>query len=194
MYVKGCNRFENCPSIGYADLSEQHWAHYEIDSCIESKLLIGTSESTFAPDDPMTRAMIATVLYRLADTPSVAGVKNPYYDVFDDYYRDAAVWMHNSGIDIDDGFSFFRPDDIVTRQELAYFLYKFAGSRPADADLTKFADSGNIDGGCLAAMRWAVANGIIIGTDEGTLEPDSGATRAEIAAMLYRYLHSVNSI
>lgn len=194
VYVKGCNRFENCPSIGYADLSEQHWAHYEIDSCIESKLLIGTSESTFAPDDPMTRAMIATVLYRLADTPSVAGVKNPYYDVFDDYYRDAAVWMHNSGIDIDDGFSFFRPDDIVTRQELAYFLYKFAGSRPADADLTKFADSGNIDGGCLAAMRWAVANGIIIGTDEGTLEPDSGATRAEIAAMLYRYLHSVNSI
>ena len=73
-------------------------------------------------------------------------------------------------------------------------MYKFAGSRPADADLTKFADSGNIDGGCLAAMRWAVANGIIIGTDESTLEPDSGATRAEIAAMLYRYLHSVNSI
>ena len=194
VYVKGCNRFENCPSLDYCDVGEMHWAHYEIDYCIGSRLLIGTSTTTFEPDEPMTRAMVATVLYRLADAPSVSGKQNPYTDVSDDYYRDAAVWMHYSGINLDDGYGFFRPDDIVTRQELAYFLYKFAGSRPADADLTKFADSGNIDGGCLAAMRWAVANGIIIGTDEGTLEPDSGATRAEIAAMLYRYLHSVNSI
>lgn len=194
VYVKGCNRFDDCPALDYADLDEMHWAHYEIDYCIDSKLLIGTSTQTFAPEDPMTRAMIATVFYRLADAPSVSGKENPYSDVYDDYYRDAAVWMHSSGVNLDDGYGFFRPDDIVTRQEFAYLLYRFSGSGKPDADLTAFSDAGNVDDKYLDAMKWAVANGIIIGTDEGTLEPTSGASRAEISAMLYRFLHATNSI
>ena len=109
VYVKGCNRFDDCPALDYTDLDEMHWAHYEIDYCIDSKLLIGTSTQTFAPEDPMTRAMIATVFYRLADAPSVSGKENPYSDVYDDYYRDAAVWMHSSGVNLDDGYGFFRP-------------------------------------------------------------------------------------
>lgn len=193
-YVKGCNRFDDCPALDYTDLDEMHWAHYEIDYCIDSKLLIGTSTQTFAPEDPMTRAMIATVFYRLADAPSVSGKENPYSDVYDDYYRDAAVWMHSSGVNLDDGYGFFRPDDIVTRQEFAYLLYRFSGSSSVEADMTKFKDSGIVDDDYLDAMQWAVANGIIIGTDEGTLEPTSGATRAEIAVMLYRFLHTANSI
>lgn len=194
VYVKGCNRFENCPALKFTDLDETDWAHYEIDYCIDSKILIGTSTTTFAPKDPMTRAMIATVFYRLADTPSVSGKENPYSDVFDDYYADAAVWMHDSGINLDDGYGFFKPDELVTRQEFAYLLYKFSGSSSVEADLTKFKDSGIVDDDYLDAMQWAVANGIIIGTDEGTLEPTSGATRAEIAVMLYRFLHTANSI
>lgn len=195
VYVKGCNRFENCPSLGYGDISETHWAHYEIDYCIESGLLIGTDTNAFSPDDPMTNAMIATVLYRIAGTPSVEGVKNPYSDVYDEYYRDAALWMHDSGIAIDDGFDFFRPDDTVSRQEFAYLLFKFSGSKaPENADLSAFSDSGNVDEQYLDAMSWAVDRGIVIGTDEGTLEPRSGATRAEIAAMLYRYLHIMTAI
>ena len=194
VYVKGCNRFENCPSLDYCDVGEMHWAHYEIDYCIGSRLLIGTSTTTFEPDEPMTRAMVATVLYRLADAPSVSGKQNPYTDVSDDYYRDAAVWMHHSGINLDDGYGFFRPDDIVTRQEFAYLLYKFSGSSATDADLTKFKDVDNIDEQYLDAMKWAVAGGILVGTDEATLEPASGASRAEIAAMLYRFLGIVNSI
>lgn len=194
VYVRGCNRFDDCPALDYADLDEMHWAHYEIDYCIDSKLLIGTSTQTFAPEDPMTRAMIATVFYRLADAPSVSGKENPYSDVYDDYYRDAAVWMHSSGVNLDDGYGFFRPDDIVTRQEFAYLLYRFSGSGKPDADLTAFSDAGNVNDKYLDAMKWAVANGIIIGTDEGTLEPTSGASRAEISAMLYRFLHATNSI
>lgn len=194
VYVRGCNRFDDCPALDYADLDEMHWAHYEIDYCIDSKLLIGTSTQTFAPEDPMTRAMIATVFYRLADAPSVSGKENPYSDVYDDYYRDAAVWMHSSGVNLDDGYGFFRPDDIVTRQEFAYLLYRFSGSGKPDADLTAFSDAGNVDDKYLDAMKWAVAKGIIIGTDEGTLEPTSGASRAEISAMLYRFLHATNSI
>lgn len=194
VYVRGCNRFDDCPALDYTDLDEMHWAHYEIDYCIDSKLLIGTSTQTFAPEDPMTRAMIATVFYRLADAPSVSGKENPYSDVYDDYYRDAAVWMHSSGVNLDDGYGFFRPDDIVTRQEFAYLLYRFSGSGKPDADLTAFSDAGNVDDKYLDAMKWAVAKGIIIGTDEGTLEPTSGASRAEISAMLYRFLHATNSI
>ncbi len=194
VYVKGCNRFENCPSLDYCDVGETHWAHYEIDYCIDSRLLIGTSTTTFEPDEPMTRAMVATVLYRLADAPSVSGKQNPYTDVSDDYYRDAAVWMHYSGINLDDDYGFFRPDDIVTRQEFAYLLYKFSGSSAAKADLTKFKDVDDIDEQYLDAMKWAVAGGIIIGTDEATLEPTSGASRAEIAAMFYRFLGTANSI
>lgn len=194
VYVRGCNRFDDCPALDYTDLDEMHWAHYEIDYCIDSKLLIGTSTQTFAPEDPMTRAMIATVFYRLADAPSVSGKENPYSDVYDDYYRDAAVWMHSSGVNLDDGYGFFRPDDIVTRQEFAYLLYRFSGSGKPAADLTAFSDAGNVDDKYLDAMKWAVAKGIIIGTDEGTLEPTSGASRAEISAMLYRFLHATNSI
>lgn len=194
VYVKGCNRFENCPSLSYSDIDEMHWAHYEIDYCIDSRLLIGTSATTFAPDDPMTRAMIATVFYRLADAPSVAGKQNPYSDVSDDYYSEAAVWMHENGINLDDGYGFFRPDDIVTRQEFAYLLYKFSGGSAVDADLTKFKDSDDVDEKYIDAMKWAVASGIIIGTDEETLEPECGASRAEIAAMFYRFLAKTNSI
>ena len=194
VYVRGCNRFDNCPSIGYSDLSETHWAHYEIDYCIANKLLIGTDTVAFAPDDPMTRAMVATVFYRIADMPSVAGKANPYSDVFDEYYRDAAIWMYSSGMHINDGSGLFCPDSIVSRQEFAYLLYKFSADSAVDTDLTGFSDSGSIAEPYLDAMKWAISQGIIIGTDEGTLEPQSGATRAEISAMLYRYLHIVNSI
>lgn len=195
VYVRGCNRFENCPSLGFDDVSEMHWAHYEIDYCVESGLLVGTDTNTFAPDDPMTNAMIATVLYRIAGKPSVDGTKNPYFDVGDEYYTDAAIWLHDSGIAIDDGFDFFRPDDTVSRQEFAYLLFKFSGNKaPEKAELSAFSDSGNVDEMYLDAMSWAVSQGIIIGTDEGTLEPKSGATRAEICAMLYRYLHIMTAI
>ena len=196
VYVRGCNRFDNCPSIGYSDLSEMHWAHYEIDYCIDNKLLIGTDATAFAPDDPMTRAMIATVFYRFAGTPSVAELKNPYSDIDDDYYKDAAIWAGCNGINYDDGTGLFDPDGIVSRQEFVYMLYRFASTNgfgtqsPADSELSSFSDSGNIADIYLEAMEWAVGRGIIIGTDEGTLEPESGATRAEISAMLYRYCTS----
>ena len=196
VYVRGCNRFDNCPSIGYSDLSEMHWAHYEIDYCIDNKLLIGTDATAFAPDDPMTRAMIATVFYRFAGTPSVAELKNPYSDIDDDYYKNAAIWAGCNGINYDDGTGLFDPDGIVSRQEFVYMLYRFASTNgfgtqsPADSELSSFSDSGNIADIYLEAMEWAVGRGIIIGTDEGTLEPESGATRAEISAMLYRYCTS----
>ena len=196
VYVRGCNRFDNCPSIGYSDLSETHWAHYEIDYCIDNKLLIGTDATAFAPDDPMTRAMVATVFYRFAGTPSVAELKNPYSDIDDDYYKDAAIWAGCNGINYDDGTGLFDPDGIVSRQEFVYMLYRFASTNgfgtqsPADSELSSFSDSGNIADIYLEAMEWAVGRGIIIGTDEGTLEPESGATRAEISAMLYRYCTS----
>lgn len=199
VYVRGCNRFDNCPSIGYSDLSEMHWAHYEIDYCIDNKLLIGTDATAFAPDDPMTRAMIATVFYRFAGTPSVAELKNPYSDIDDDYYKNAAIWAGCSGINYDDGTGLFDPDGIVSRQEFVYMLYRFASTNgfgtqsPADSELSSFSDSGNIADIYLEAMEWAVGLGIIIGTDEGTLEPESGASRAEISAMLYRFLHTANS-
>lgn len=199
VYVRGCNRFDNCPSIGYSDLSEMHWAHYEIDYCIDNKLLIGTDATAFAPDDPMTRAMIATVFYRFAGTPSVAELKNPYSDIDDDYYKNAAIWAGCSGINYDDGTGLFDPDGIVSRQEFVYMLYRFASTNgfgtqsPSDSELSSFSDSGNIADIYLEAMEWAVGLGIIIGTDEGTLEPESGATRAEISAMLYRFLHTANS-
>lgn len=199
VYVRGCNRFDNCPSIGYSDLSEMHWAHYEIDYCIDNKLLIGTDATAFAPDDPMTRAMVATVFYRFAGTPSVAELKNPYSDIDDDYYKNAAIWAGCSGINYDDGTGLFDPDGIVSRQEFVYMLYRFASTNgfgtqsPADSELSSFSDSGNIADIYLEAMEWAVGLGIIIGTDEGTLEPESGATRAEISAMLYRFLHTANS-
>lgn len=195
LYEDGCMYGSDCPSAKFVDLDPYSWAHEGIDFCVMNKLFIGTSSNTFSPDDAMTRAMIVTVLYRWAGSPSVSGYTNPYADIADDYYHDAVLWAYKNKIIKSDTYKMFRPDEFVSREDFAYMLYKFAAylSVPTTtprADLGAYYDAGSIASGNLTAMKWCVGLGIIIGTSETSLAPDSGATRAQVATMLFRFMQS----
>ena len=202
MFQEGCIYGTACPSAHFTDVSSDHWGHEGIDFCINNKLLVGTSSNTFNPEDPMTRGMVVTVLYRLAGKPSVKNISNPYSDVFDEYYRDAALWAHENHITADNSYGLFLGDEIVSREEFALMLMRYAGSDYLDydvdnstfADLSGYTDAGDISVDCRQAMAWAVDKRIIIGMTSTTLEPISGATRAQVSTMLLRFMQACVSM
>lgn len=157
----------------YDDVASDAW-YSEAAAYVASKgLMMGTSENNFAPDGQMTRAMVWTVLGRMAgaDVDGSGG----------EWYAKARDWAAASGIS--DGSN---PNGGITRQELAVMLWRSAGSPEGTADLGAFSDGGDVAGWASAAMQWAAANGILNG-DNGMLKPGAPASRAEVAAMLMRF-------
>lgn len=186
---------DDCPSAGFRDVpGKSHWSHAGIDFCISNGLLRGTSTYTFSPDVGMTRAMLATVLHRMEGSPAPAGA-NPFRDVASGkWYTDAIVWAAENGITDGVGNDCFAPDDLLTREQLAALLYRYASYKGYDAasdtSLSNFADAGDVSGWASNAMKWAYANGILTGSSQNGklyLNPKATATRAQVAAMLMRY-------
>lgn len=184
----------SCPSKNFVDVPSTFWAHAEIDNAVKMGLYKGTSATTFAPNMEMSRAMLVTVLYRLANFPSVAGLENEFPDVVKGNYYDAILWAHANNIA--HGFSdgTFRPNDPITREQFATFLQRFAANiynmdtESANyADLSKFKDSAEVDQAYRESMSWAVGEGIIKGTSATTLNPNGCATRAQVAVILTRF-------
>ena len=194
LYQEGCIFGNNCPSKEFRDIDPLSWAHEGIDFCVSNKILTGTSTDTFSPDDPMTRGMAVTALYRNAGSPSVKGIKNTFSDTEYTYYSNAVLWALKNDIYRDEGFGLFEGERIISREEFAQLLYSYAGylgcdTRIAASDvLSAFSDGSTTNEAYRQAMEWCVAKKIIIGTDEGTLEPEMGATRAQIATMLLRFM------
>lgn len=152
-------------------------------------LMNGKSASIFAPKASMTRAMLVTTLYRMAGSPEVSG-KAPYSDVrAGSYYEKAVIWADQTGVVKGTGSGKFAPGDLVTRQQAATMLYRYAvkiakistGSR---ADLSTFRDGGSVSAYAMSAMRWAVGAGMLQGFPDGTLRPNGNLTRAQAASML----------
>ena len=176
--------------VGVGKGETPHWAASAISEAQRLGLMSGRSQETFAPDEPMTRAMAVTALYAMAGEPETAGGGFP--DVSPDaWYAKAAAWAAVKGItggELDGGF---HPDDPVTREELATFLYRFAASQGHDmsagADLQGYADAGKISGYAVPAVRWAVASGLLGGTGRSMLDPAGAATRAQAASLLVRF-------
>lgn len=135
--------------------------------------MTGTSEGNFSPNEQMTRAMVWTVLGRMAGA-DVDGSGS-------EWYAKAQAWAAASGVS--DGTN---PNGGVTRQELAVMLWRSAGSPEGTAEMSAFSDGGEVAEWASAAMRWAVANGVLNG-DNGALKPSAPASRAEVAAMLMRF-------
>ncbi len=177
-----------CPSASFADVGFDAWYHDAVDFVLKNGLMIGTGDGLFEPNASLTRAQLAMVLYRLAGTPDVAATENPFADVRDgQWYRDAVVWAADAGVVFGVTETTFEPNAPVTREQTATMLYRFCGSQEVTEDhLSAFGDAAEISGYARAAMNWAVANGILIGTDGGTLDPKDGATRAQIATILMR--------
>lgn len=154
----------------------------------EQGLFYGTSETEFSPNSTMTRGMLATVLYRAAGSPEAPELSG-FTDVQPDaYYAGAVAWAAENNIAGGYGNGSFGPNDPITREQLAVLLYRYAGSPEPPELALDFTDAGRISGYAQDAMRWAVGQGILRGKEENRLDPGGTATRAEVAAVLMRYL------
>ena len=171
----------------FEDVAAGDWFHDSVKALYERGLMAGTTPTRFSPDLFTSRAMLATILWRQAGQPAGGDALFPDVDP-DSYYAKAVAWANGKGIFLgyDDGL--FRPDALITREQLAAVLYREAGSpETAGMALGEFADGGAVSGWARQAMLWAVQQGIVTGRDNGTLDPGGNATRAETAAMLQRY-------
>ncbi|OUO36603.1 S-layer homology domain-containing protein [Flavonifractor sp. An306] len=173
------------PSTGFTDVPADHWAADSIASATSQGLFKGTSGTTFDPSGTMDRAMLVTVLYRMAGSPSAA--PSSFSDVpAGSWYSAAVDWAVEQDITTGIGNSSFAPQAPLTREQIAVFLYRYSGAEaPADGVLTA-PDADQVSAWAVEAMEWAVAEGLITGTG-GRLDPGRTATRAEVATLLVRY-------
>lgn len=169
-----------------------HWAYSAIKRVYTRGLMVGMDEKTFAPDQQLSRAMLAVILYAMAGEPAVTG-ESPFTDVpAGCWYTDAIVWAAQNGIVCGFGDGTFRPNEAVTRAQAAVMLYGYAAFTGADvtarADLSAYSDAGQIPAWAMDAMQWANARRLIVGRDSSHLAPDGKTTRAEMAAILSAYI------
>lgn len=169
-----------------------HWAYSAIKRVYTRGWMVGMDEKTFAPDQQLSRAMLAVILYAMAGEPAVTG-EGPFTDVpAGCWYTDAIVWAAQNGIVCGFGDGTFRPNEAVTRAQAAVMLYGYAAFTGADvtarADLSAYSDAGQIPAWALDAMQWANARRLIVGRDSSHLVPDGNTTRAEMAAILSAYI------
>lgn len=165
-----------------------HWASESITFVTARGLFSGTSASNFSPDAFMTRGMLVTVLHRLENMPR--GATQSFTDVGPGmYYADAVAWAAQNNIVTGTG-SGFQPESNISREQLAVILYRYAAPERADGSLNRFSDSAAVSSWASEAMRWAVGDGLIKGDGNGVLNPAGSATRAEVAAILERFVTS----
>ena len=184
------------PAGSFKDIKPTDWYYNAVNFVLENNLFRGTSESSFSPDTNMTRAMLVTVLHRLAGEPEVEG-ESVFNDVTSpaDYFYNAVVWATQNGVltGYDDGS--FGANDNVTREQMVTILFRYAKEMGYDVTATdalaNFEDANRISDWALDAMRWAVAVGLINGTDAHTISPDGAATRAQVATILQRFVENV---
>lgn len=168
------------------------WAADAVDFAYHFGLVSGVSKTEFAPNSPMTRAQLVTVLYRAAGSPSVT-VSTNFEDLdVGSYYYSAVVWANVNGIVNGTSDTTFSPDSRLTRQQLAAILYRYARAFGGDTsyigNLSHFTDRHQVDSYATTPMTWAVSHEIISGTSDTTLSPLSTATRAQVVVILHRYL------
>ena len=182
------------PKLPFTDVSTSDWFYSDVMFVYENGLFSGTDSRSFSPNASMTRAMLVTVLYRLEGEPAGTG-SSSFSDVCSgSYYEKAVAWATANGIVTGTGSTSFSPDAKVTREQLAAILYRYAQYKKlgtdAGAKLDSFSDAGNVSGYASEALSWAVSEGLINGAS-GRLMPKGDATRAQVAAILHRFVENV---
>ena len=186
---------EQNPNTGanpFTDVNTTDWFYNDVMFVYEKGLMLGTSKTTFSPYGTATRGMMATILWRMEGSPAPKG-GNGFSDVdAGKWYADAITWTSENGIFAGYGKDKFGPDDPITREQLAAIFYRYADYKgygtSVKGNLSKFKDADKISDYAETAMQWAVGSGLIKGRDDGSLDPQGTATRAEIAAMLHRFI------
>ena len=178
--------FAAVEDTGFSDVAADAWYADAVEYVRDNGLMSGTSATTFAPEGTMTRAMLATTLYRAAGSPAVSG-SDSFTDTADGaWYADAVLWASQRGVISGYGNNLFGTNDPVTREQIATILWRYAGSPSADVG-QDFADESEIASYAAAAVDWARANGVVSGVDGNRFLPRNNATRAQVAAMLMRF-------
>ena len=188
-------RVDENPGTGanpFTDVSEKDWFYGDVMFVYENGLMLGTSKTLFSPHGTATRGMMATILWRMDGSPAPKG-KNSFTDVeAGKWYADAITWTAENGIFVGYGKDKFGPDDPITREQLAAIFYRYADYKGYDltvkGNLDKFKDADKITDYAKTAMQWAVGSGLMKGKSGNLLDPQGTATRAEIAAMLHRFI------
>ena len=174
-------------NMPFTDVGMGSWFYDNVKYCYDNGLMIGADASSFAPEGAVSRGQVVTVLYRLAGTPSVAGQTCPFTDVDESWCKDAIVWGYNAGVVMGYDDNTFRPDECVTREQLAAFVYRYANDGTAASGKTStFTDGSLVSDYAVPAMNWCINKGVVIGMGDGTLYPQGGSTRAQFAAMISR--------
>ncbi|MCI8539346.1 MAG: hypothetical protein HFF18_11925 [Oscillospiraceae bacterium] len=174
----------------FTDVPPTNWAAEAVTFASARELFSGTSETTFSPDQTMSRGMLATVLYRLEGQPDQA-LTSMYGDVSEDaWYADSIAWAAENGIVNGYGNGQFGPNDSVTREQFVVMLWRYVGSPEAKAHDLAFADADQVSGYATEALCWAVENGVLNGKGSNQLDPGGTATRAEAAQMLKNFMEN----
>lgn len=179
-------------TIEFIDVKETAWFYTNVKYVVDNNLMKGISETEFAPSNTLTRAMLVTVLYRNTGEPAVNEII-PFADVdMGSYYANAVSWAKQNGIVSGVTENEFAPDSNITREQIATILFRYAQYKGMEAitlgENLHFVDSDEISEYAISAMNWAVGKGLMKGKSETTLNPKDNATRAEIAAILQRFI------
>ena len=176
----------------FTDVSEKDWFYNDAMFVYKNGLMLGTSKTLFSPHGTVTRGMMATILWRMEGSLAPKD-ENSFTDVEAGmWYADAITWTTANGIFAGYSKDKFGPDDPVTREQLTAIFYRYADYKgyklTVTGNLDKFEDADKITDYAKTVMQWAVGNGLIKGKAENLLDPQGTATRAEIAAMLHRFV------
>ncbi len=180
----------------FNDVKEADWYYEAVKFVNEMGLMNGVAEEEFAPELLVTRAMLATILYRNEGEPAV-NRSIPFADIdMSAYYANAVIWAHQNGIVKGITETEFAPDQIITREQIVAMIFRYAqykgmATTTLEENLA-FADSHEISEYAVSALNWAVGIGLIKGRTENTVHPRDNATRAELATILYRFFGSKN--
>ena len=175
----------------FTDVKPADWFYDDVYFVWENGIMNGMTSTTFDPKGTTTRAQFATVLYRMADSPAVSDADKaacPFTDLTADWYRDAVVWAYKNEVVNGVSATAFDPNAPITREQLVSMLYRYAGSPASSTDLSRFKDNASISAYARPAVAWAAENGIVSGMPDGTFQPKGNATRAQLAAILTRFM------
>lgn len=175
-------------AANFSDVKTGAWYYDAVTTCIDLGLMQGTSSTAFSPGGPVTRAAVVTTLWRLEDSPAAQAA--PFPDaVADSWYADALIWGRETGIATGYSDGTFAPNDQVTREQLALFLYRYAvhrGDTVAVGVLDRYRDGDQVSKWAADGMKHALGAGLITGDTDNQLNPKGTATRSELAVILVR--------
>lgn len=177
--------------LAFHDVNETAWYHDAVAEVYAQGLMTGTAREQFAPEMPVTRAVAVSILHRMAGSPAADDV--PFHDVaLEDWYGQAVAWAAVQGITGGTGDGKFSPQRVLTREQLAALLYRHTATGGQDTrarvTLEDFADAATISPWAREAVQWACAEGLLAGIDTTILSPQGETTRAQMAAILVRYM------